>query len=93
MILTLLSSAVPLLAAALAVVVGVEPQRQAHADLAHGVQGGGQFCSPHPLPLSLRLGPVPRAQTHRPVNQVKHQEHDREHNEEHVIHFGSRNKD
>ena len=61
MILTLLSSAVPLLAAALAVVVGVEPQRQAHADLAHGVQGGGQFCSPHPLPLSLGFSPVPRA--------------------------------
>ena len=57
-----------------------------------GVQGGGQCCSPHPLPLSLGLRPVSGAQTHRPVNQVKHQEHDREHNEKHVIHFGSGNK-
>ena len=59
--------------------------------LTHGVQGGGQ-ASPHPPPWSLGLCAVSGAETHRPVDQVKHQEHDREHNEEHVIHLGPGNR-
>ena len=43
--------------------------------------------SSRPLPLSA-LATVARTQTHRPVDQVEHQEHDREHHEEHVVHLG-----
>ena len=78
--------------AALAVMVGVYPEREPHGGTPGSVQveeGGRrlELGSSRPLPLSA-LATVARAQTHRPVDQVEHQEHDREHHEEHVVHLG-----
>ena len=72
-------------ATALAVVVGVNPERQSHVWLHGG--GGRQAWTSHLLPLSA-LATVAGAEAHRPVDEVEDQEHDGEHHEEHVVHLG-----
>ena len=79
----------------LAKMIGVYAQWQSHGRF-HVDEGGGHLprCVPratacaHLLPTSV-CGPVPGAEAHGPVDQVEHQEHDREHNKEHIINFGS----
>ena len=79
----------------LAKMIGVDAQWQSHGRF-HVDEGGGHLscCVPratacaHLLPTSV-CGPVPGAEAHGPVDQVEHQEHDREHNKEHIINFGS----
>ena len=59
---------------------------------AHITQGqadgvGGAGCGPRSVHAGRRAAVLP-AEAHGPVDQVEHQEHDREHHEEHVVHLG-----
>ena len=80
----------------LAIVIGVDAQGQSHGRF-HVEEGGGHLswihrgacaCSAHLLPASVSC-PVSGAEAHGPVDEVEHQEHDGEHNKEHIINFGS----
>ena len=84
------------LATHLAIVVGVDAKGQNHGRsivqaVAH--EGGGlvtlscAVSTTHPLPRSVLHGAVTGAETHGPVDEVEHKEHDGEHNKEHIINF------
>ena len=72
---------------------GVDPQRgpEPPEGLPAGPGGDGDDVVDDGLRDATNglLPSVARAQTHRPVDQVEHQEHDREYNKEHIINFGS----
>ena len=58
---------------------------------AHITQGqadgvGGAGCGPRSVHAGRRAAVLP-AEAHGPVDQVEHQEHDREHHEEHIVHL------
>ena len=78
------------------IVVGVDSQWESHGRPRHwpivqtvSHEGGGMILScssSHPLPSSL-LSSVAGTKTHGPVDEVEHEEHDGEHNKEHIINF------